>query len=97
MAPKKRSKIQEDETAAAKPVPASSRATRRSPRLAANSKADLTVEEPVVKLPKRKKAKRAPKENGKAEEVENEGEDLDAASEKLGVEAKNRAVVIEHW
>ncbi|XP_023536837.1 selenoprotein H-like [Cucurbita pepo subsp. pepo] len=96
MAPKKRSKIQEDETAAAKPVPASSRATRRSPRLAANSKADLTVEEPVVKLPKRKKAKRAPKENGKAEEVENEGEDLDAASEKLGVEAKNRAVVIEH-
>ncbi|XP_022950995.1 selenoprotein H-like isoform X2 [Cucurbita moschata] len=96
MAPKKRSKIQEDETAVAKPVPASSRVTRRSPRLAGNSKADLTVEETVVKLPKRKKAKRGPKENGKAEEVENEGEDLDAASEKLGVEAKNRAVVIEH-
>lgn len=97
MAPKKRTKTQEGEPAAAKPAPASSRVTRSSARLAANSKTDLPAEEPVAELPKSKKAKRAPKENGKAEEVGNEGEEVDAASEKLGEDSKGRTVVIEHW
>lgn len=101
MAPKKRTAKQEDEpaaAAAAKPAPTSSRVTRSSARLAANSKAGG----PVPELPVRKKPKRAQKENGKpeAEEVETEKEEVEvgAASEKLGGEdAINRTVVIEHW
>ncbi|XP_023546291.1 selenoprotein H-like [Cucurbita pepo subsp. pepo] len=97
MAPRKRSKNQEHEIVAAeeKPAPVSSMVTRRSPRLAVNSKADLVVEEAVTELPKSKKVKRAPKENGKAKEVGNEGEEIDAASKKLSKDAKNRTVVIE--
>lgn len=99
MAPRKRSKNQEHEIVAAeeKPAPVSSMVTRRSPRLAVNSKADLVVEEAVTELPKSKKVKRAPKENGKAKEVGNEGEEIDAASKKLSKDAKNRTVVIEFW
>lgn len=96
MAPRKRSKNQEDEPAAEKPAPASSRVTRSSARLAANSKADSAVDEAVTEVPKSKKAKRAPKENGKVVEVEKETVKVDPALEKLGKDAKNRTVVIEH-
>lgn len=97
MAPRKRSKNQEDEPAAEKPAPASSRVTRSSARLAANSKADSAVDEAVTEVPKSKKAKRAPKENGKVVEVEKETVKVDPALEKLGKDAKNITVVIEHW
>lgn len=93
MAPRKRSKNQEEESAMEKPAPATSRVTRSSARLAANSKADLTVTE----LPKSKKAKRAPKENGKVEEVENKEVKVDVGLEKHDKDAKSRTVVIEHW
>ncbi|XP_038886764.1 selenoprotein H [Benincasa hispida] len=96
MAPRKRSKNQEDEPAAEKLAPASSRVTRSSARLAANSKADSAVDEAVTESAKSKKAKRAPKENGKVKEVENEGVEVDAALEKLDKDGKNRTVVIEH-
>ena len=93
MAPRKRTKNQEEDLVVEKPAPATSRLTRSSARLAANSKADLTVTE----LPKSKKAKRAPKENGKVEEVENKEVKVDVFLGKLDKDAKSRTVVIEHW
>ncbi|XP_004138763.1 selenoprotein H [Cucumis sativus] len=92
MAPRKRTKNQEEDLVVEKPAPATSRLTRSSARLAANSKADLTVTE----LPKSKKAKRAPKENGKVEEVENKEVKVDVGLGKLDKDAKSRTVVIEH-
>lgn len=98
MAPKKRTKTQEEESAAvAKPAPASSRVTRSSSRLAANSKAVPPAKEAAAEMPKSKKAKRAPpKENGKVAEGKSEGDEVDASTEKLGEDSKSRTVVVEH-